>query len=243
MTIQSLTYTVLGLALLFNMPQVYAESTTTSQANETVKTVDTKTATTQKTSLHAIPEVAATVEAFIPKGWKIEQKIQGQLTKEATVVATVVELREEKPMTAEANIQRKLLVLFTEADKKFHRIGLAEKLLWCPSCFGALFGTEGGNAEIKIEKGVLIVDQLRGSNETEQYIQRFRYDAKTRRLLLIGQDVIHNNRGSGDSSLQSTNYLTAEQINETVKQHKRVSTQKTKITVKPQYFEDIANQS
>jgi hypothetical protein len=189
----------------------------------------------------SIPLEAATVEAFVPKGWKIEQKIEAKLTNDNTP-DTILELREQKATTAEADIDRKLLILIKTPQKTFHRAALGEKLLLCPNCFGTLAAAEdGGNANFKVDKGVLIIEQLSGSRETEDRIQRFRYEAKSQRFRLIGEDRILQDRATGDASSKSSNYLTAEEINEVLKQGKIVSTKKTKITVTVKYLEDVDN--
>lgn len=182
-----------------------------------------------------VPEQAKTIEGFVPTGWKIEQKIEGDLNKDNTM-DTVLELIQNPPV-ADGDSQRKLLIITQNADKSLHKAAVAEKILLCPSCFG----TMGTNADIKIEKGILIIDHLTGSRETQETMQRFRYDEKSNRFLFIGEDIMSNDRLNVDgSSRKTTNFLTGEQIEETTKNNK--STKKTtKIPVQPKFIEDVVN--
>jgi hypothetical protein len=182
-----------------------------------------------------VPEQAKSIEGFVPAGWKIEKKIEGDLTKDNTV-DTVLELIQNPPAAA-GDSQRKLLIILQNSDKSLHKAAVAEKLLLCPNCFG----TMGTNADIKIEKGILIIDHLTGSRETQETTQRFRYEDKSKRFLLIGEDIINNDRLNVDgSSTKSINYLTGEQIEEVIK-NKKSTKKTTKIPVKPKFIEEVEN--
>jgi hypothetical protein len=160
----------------------------------------------------------------------------GDLNKD-NIPDTVLELIQQ-PVAADADPQRKLIIILQNKDKSLHKVAVAEKLLACPICMG----TVGTNADISIVKGVLIVDHLTGSRETQDTIQRFRYDDKSGRFLLIGADIVTNDRLTLDGTSQSTNYLTGEQIIETIKKEKVVSKKKSKLAVKPTFIEDVSNQ-
>jgi hypothetical protein len=105
------------------------------------------------------------------------------------------------------------MVLFREADGRLLRAGFSASLLLCTRCYGML-GGEDGNVSITIEKGVLIVNQLWGSRDAVDQTHRFRYDDRPGRFLLIGQDIENRDRMSGHSTLESSNYLTGEQVTE-----------------------------
>lgn len=183
-----------------------------------------------------VPAQAKTVEGFVPKGWKIEQKIVGDLNKD-NIPDTVLELIQQ-PVAVDNDPQRKLIIILQNKDKSLHKAVVAEKLLLCPMCMGAM----GTNADITIVKGVLIVEHLTGSREIQDTIQRFRYEDKSGRFLLIGEDSVTNDRLTLDGLSQSTNYLTGEQVIETVKKEKVVSKKKSKLAVKPTFIEDVSNQ-
>jgi hypothetical protein len=189
-----------------------------------------------------IPASAKTIEAFIPEGWKIEQKLVADLTKDK-IDDVVLELREDKTPSVESEIGRVLVVIMQSNAKTFTKVGVGEQVLLCPECFGMLGGANGeGNAEIKIRKGVLIIDQLMGSREARNTVYRFRYDAKTRRMALIGEDIKNYDRATGDAASKSINYLIGSQLDEVFKKGKTVSARKSKVSLKTKYMEDVINQ-
>jgi hypothetical protein len=61
---------------------------------------------------------------------------------------------------------------------------------------------------VKIEKGVIIVEQDHGSRDLTNTAYRFRYDADTQRFILIGFDFADTDRLTGKGVSESTNYLT-----------------------------------
>ncbi len=183
-----------------------------------------------------IIEQAQSPENFVPKNWKIEKKIVGDLTKDK-IDDVVLALIQKAPATKEADSQRVLLILVQDAHHLFHKAAVAEKLLLCPSCFGMM----GDSADIQIEKGVLIVEHFTGSRETQNMVQRFRQDDKSGRFLLIGEDVATNDRLTLDGTRKSSNFLTGEQIDEVFKKNKSVSSKKSKFEIKPVFIEDVTN--
>ena len=166
-----------------------------------------------------VPMSGTTTKAFIPKGWKAQDEPTGDLNGDGLPDA-VLQLIEDKPARDAKDEfqerQRALLILFKTADGKYARAAVASKLLMCASCGGMLGGSAGDapGAEVKIEKGVLIVVQLYGSREATDLLQRFRYDAASQKFLLIGQDITNIDRLTGASETVSTNFLTGKQITE-----------------------------
>jgi hypothetical protein len=166
-----------------------------------------------------VPMSGATTKAFIPKGWKSQDEQAGDLNGDGLPDA-VLQLIEDKPMRDEKDEfqerHRALLILFKTADGKYTRAAVASKLLMCASCGGMLGGSAGDapGADVKIEKGVLIVSQLYGAREATDLLQRFRYEAATQKFLLIGQDITTVDRLTGASEAVSTNFLTGKQITE-----------------------------
>ena len=98
-----------------------------------------------------------------------------------------------------------------------------------------MLGSGGTGADLKIEKGVLIVSQLSGSREMREITQRFRFDSVAKRFVLIGQDVAERDRATGKSTTTSTNFLTGKQVIEKTrynqKTDKEVTVAKTTKTV------------
>jgi hypothetical protein len=195
--------------------------------------------------LSLIPQEGKTPQDFVPKGWKIEATSTGDLDKNNSE-DTVLELVEDKPaQTADGEFverSRALVVLLAQEGGKLRRAGASNRVLYCTSCQGMLGNGEGGMT--KIEKGVLIVDQIAGSREEVHTTLRFRYDAKERRFILIGEDVAHTDRLSGTTESQSTNLLTGTRVIEKSKYDEKLdkeivlSSKKQKVAVKKRYLED-----
>lgn len=163
-----------------------------------------------------VPMNGATTKAFIPKGWKAQDEQAGDLNGDGLPDA-VLQLIEDKPARDAKDEfqerQRAMLILFKTADGKYARAAVASKLLMCASC-GGMLGGDGSNpgADVKIEKGVLLVSQLYGARESTDLLQRFRYDAATQKFILIGQDITGVDRLTGNSETVSTNFLTGKQV-------------------------------
>ncbi len=93
-------------------------------------------------------------------------------------------------------------------DGKLTRVGVADKLLQCTRCGGAFYGVVESPANVKIEKGVIVVEQDHGSRDLTDTTYRFRYDPETQRFVLIGFDFADVDRLTGKDVAESTNYLT-----------------------------------
>ncbi|HEX8651535.1 MAG TPA: hypothetical protein VF708_11905 [Pyrinomonadaceae bacterium] len=196
--------------------------------------------------LKQVPVEGAAAQDFVPRGWKIEEQVDGDLNADArpdTVLKLIEDLPEE---TAEGalNIRyRALLVLLKTETGKLHRAAVGARLLQCTGCGGVL-GSPGGG-DIQIEKGVLVVYQLSGSRESTDVTQRFRYDARLKRFVLIGEDQVSTDRLTGESTSESTNYLTGVKIIKKTRLDKSgdrdipVSTATKKIAVTKRFLEDI----
>ncbi len=200
---------ILSLFLLTAVPQ------------DTQRTLDPK----------LVPMSGTTTKAFVPKGWKSQDEQTGDLNGDGLPDA-VLQLIEDKPeQNAKDEFQersRALLILFKTVDGQFSRAVVATKLLMCVGCGGMLGGTgENAAADVKIEKGVLIVSQLSGSRESTDLLQRFRYDAPAQQFLLIGEDVKNYDRATGASETVSTNFLTGKQIIEKKKYNEKTEKEVT----------------
>lgn len=163
-----------------------------------------------------IAQEAASVSDFVPAGWRIEARVSGDLNGDAKP-DTVLELIEDLPSTINdvANERhRALLVLLQTKAGRFQRVAVATKLLRCSTCFGTLAGPEGGGAEIKVVKGVLVVEELWGSRETVHTTLRFRCDPASSRIVLIGQDIERDDRATGAHRRESSNFLTGIKLTE-----------------------------
>lgn len=158
----------------------------------------------------AIPLQGASFASFVPPGWRIESAVAGDLNRDS-IPDAVLELIEDLPAMAEgAPIERyrALLVLLKTPANRFLRLAVAGRLLRCSTCFGMMAGPEGGGGEIKINKGVLIIEQFWGSRETAHVRLRFRYDGTSNRMVLIGEDIERFDRATGAHRRESANFLT-----------------------------------
>lgn len=195
--------------------------------------------------LSKVPQEGKTEQDFVPAGWKLDATAKGDLDKNGKE-DVVLELVEEQPQgTPEDEVSersRALVVLLAADGGKLRRAGASNKVLYCTTCQGALGTGQGGVT--KVEKGVLLVDQMSGSREMVHTVLRFRYDAKERKFVLIGEDVEHADRAAGTSTVESTNLLTGAKITEQREYNPKtdknvvVSTKKSKVAVRKRYLED-----
>ncbi|MDB5034540.1 MAG: hypothetical protein JWQ98_1781 [Chlorobi bacterium] len=166
--------------------------------------------------LSRVPVNGASPEAFVPSGWKIEEKIVGDLDRDG-VGDVVLDLIQDLPAETDDhpnNRSRALLVLLHGKDGAFHRKGAAAQLLCCTLCGGTLSDPSGAGGLVTIQKGVIVVSQMAGSREMTTTTHRFRQDPATGSFMLIGLDAVDNDRLTGDWSSVSTNYITGVQISE-----------------------------
>ncbi|HEY0006977.1 MAG TPA: hypothetical protein VGB17_19510 [Pyrinomonadaceae bacterium] len=197
-----------------------------------------------------IPVEANNVKAFAPLGWKIEEQVSGDLNNDA-IPDYALKLIEDKPAEKDADTpqerQRALVVVFSNKAGKLSRAAVADKLLQCTSCGGAFYGMVEAPANVKIEKGVLIVNQDHGSRNVTEATYRFRYDPQIKQLVLIGLDVVDRDRATAEVIAESTNYLTGLKVVKSYRakgrdliSRKRVSREKISIEqVDHESFEEV----
>lgn len=197
----------------------------------------------------ALKQVAvegSSVQDFVPRGWKIEGQTDGDLNGDSRpdVALKLIEDLPEETAEGTLNIRyRALLVLFRTETGKLHRAASAARLLQCTGC-GGMLGNPGGG-DITIEKGVIIVSQLSGSRESTDLTQRFRYDARLKRFVLIGEDIENRDRLTGESTSESSNFLTGVKIIKKTRLDKSgereilVSSKTERIPIAKRFIEDI----
>ena len=177
-----------------------------------------------------IPATADTAAAFVPAGWKIEEQIAGDVTDDGKA-DVLLKLIQDKPSTDKdggmVERGRALVILIGTDISKFRLGAVTDKLLQCATCGGAFYGASDAPANVKIEKGVIIVQQDHGSRWVTDTTYRFRYDEQPSMFILIGFDYSSNDRAAGGGATESTNYLTGKRI--TTKGKKITTTQVTKM--------------
>jgi hypothetical protein len=175
-----------------------------------------------------MPVLANEVRDFVPAGWKIEAQVTGDLNGDA-VPDRAVKLVEVKPEGAGGfppARQRVLVVLLATREGTLSRAAVADKLLQCTACGGALYGAVEAPAKVTIQRGVLVISQDHGSRNLAALTFRFRYEPDSKRFVLIGLDYDNFDRVTGEKISESTNFLTQTRIATRAK-NKKSATSKT----------------
>ncbi len=174
-----------------------------------------------------VPATAANLKGFVPAGWKLEERIDGDLNDDG-IADHALKLIEDKPAMAKDETMnergRALVIVFEDKDGKFRNAAVADKLLQCASCGGAFYGVGEAPANIKIQKGVIVVEQDHGSRWVTDVTFRFRFDEQPNMFILIGFDYSSNDRAAGGGASESTNYLTGKRVTKKSKGKKDTTT-------------------
>ena len=136
----------------------------------------------------AIPERADAPPRFVPEGWRVETQLESDFNGDGkTDIAMVIRNDDE----------RWLLVAVGEG-KGLKRIGLGE-----------LDPYPLGDASLEAKKGVLLITDLTGGTTAIQSTYRYRFEAATGRMQLIGDDASLYSRTNTHGGIEvSTNRLT-----------------------------------
>jgi hypothetical protein len=190
-----------------------------------------------------IPLEARGINKFVPPGWVIEEKVSGDLNNDS-LPDYALKLVEDKP--ADENgmpdaRQRALVILLRNKEGRLHRAAVADKLLQCTNCGGAYYGAIEAPANVKIRKGILIVDQDHGSRSITSITYRFRYEPDVGKFALIGFDFMIIERLSSEDISESTNYLSGVRITRH-RDGKRSTVSKKNVSKKRIYIEQVDNE-
>ena len=125
---------------------------------------------------------------FVPEGWVLETQLEADVNGDALAdIAMVIRNDDE----------RWLLVALGEG-KGLKRIGLGE-----------LHPHPLGDASLEVKKGVLLITDLTGGTTAIQSTYRYRYEAASGRMQLIGDDAALYSRTNTHGGIEvSTNRLT-----------------------------------
>jgi len=145
-----------------------------------------------QTTLPPLPLRADALPLFVPKGFAVEVQLTADFNKDGKDdIAAIIKSEDE----------RFLLVALGEG-KGLHRIGLGE-----------LDAYPLGDATLSAPKGVLVVEDLTGGTTAISSLYRYRYEAATDRMQLIGDDVeIYSRTNQHDSTKVSTNRLNGDRV-------------------------------
>jgi hypothetical protein len=175
----------------------------------------------------AVMESGYVVGDFAPDGWKVEADVAGDLNGDG-ISDRAITLIEDKPETDKDGVSvdrsRGLVIVFGKKGEGFTKAAVASRVLQCPNCGGAFYGASNAPANVSIAKGVLIIQQDRGSRWVTDTTYRFRYDEQPGMFILIGFDYSSRDRNTGSSASESTNYLTSKRITSTGKGKAKTTT-------------------
>lgn len=183
-----------------------------------------------------LPATAPALRDFVPQGWVVESQVSGDLNGDG--VADIAAVLVEGKSSADDR-QRGLIVLQAIAGKGYSVLGSNGKMLQCQGCGGVKDGVN-----VNVKNGVLIVSQFSGSREYSVSTWRFRLDAASQRLQLIGLDEEEADGMVGKGSTVSTNLLTGQQISESYQYDEKrdrkviLSSKKSKVTKGGTLLED-----
>ncbi|MBF0465281.1 MAG: hypothetical protein HQK88_03470 [Nitrospirae bacterium] len=183
-----------------------------------------------------LPVEAGSVNNFVSPGWKIEEKVAGDLNGDS-IKDYALKLIEKQSDKEDDERQRALVIVLGNKNGKLRRAAVNYKLLQCPMCGGLFYGGFAP-ANVRITKGVLVVEQENGSRELTSYTYRFRYEPDTGRFFLIGFDFVYRDHITVKSVSESSNYLTGVRI---VKRNdgKNVKTSRENVSMEKIYIEQV----
>jgi hypothetical protein len=150
----------------------------------------------------ALPERGPSEAALLPRGWSVEDSVDADLDGDESSDRLLVLLQDEREVTD----RHRALVVLLRRGQGFVLGGRNFGLLPCWGCTGM----KGGHGEprLKVERGVLLVDQFGGSREVYASLQRFRWNRARGRFELIGRDTLLEDSADGSSTRTSCNLLT-----------------------------------
>lgn len=189
-----------------------------------------------------IPAQADSTKKFAPPGWKIEEEVAGDLNGDS-LTDYALKLVEDKPAKDSDDVatERARALVVVLQNGKLSRAGVADKLLQCTRCGGAFYGVVESPAEVKIEKGVIVVEQDHGSRNLTNTTYRFRYDPATQRFILIGFDFSDADRLTAGVVSESTNYVTGVR-RITRSEGGKDTTSRTRIVKTKTYLDQVSNE-
>lgn len=190
----------------------------------------------------ALPAAGRTAEAFVPKGWKVLGRAEGDLNQDGRPDAVLVlasrleDTDQEDPHDEdEAVAQRPLLVLLREADGTLRRAALHPDLVLCKRC-GGVFGDPF--AEVAVQRGAIVLSHYGGSSERWSHVHRFRLQDGG--WFLIGRTSGTRHNLTGVSREVDENLLTGRVVETSEDEKGRVSVRRRKAPRAPlQRLEDV----
>lgn len=185
---------------------------------------------------NTLPERGAKIEQFVPAGWQLENKIQGdmdgdhvsdtvlQLVEKAksassTKVAPTANARTSKTQTAktEEEPRQRALILLLKKSSGYEKKGFSNRLLLCTTCGDTPLSRNGANIKITIDKGILEIKQAMGDKEPSTTDVGFMRDPVSKNFELVYIVTETTKKESGEHERTITDYLRGERTVETWK--------------------------
>lgn len=192
-------------------------------------------------AIGTMPSEGKKVEIFVPKGWEIVSRADGDLNGDGLSDAAIT-----------LGLNEDMRGMLDTSDDKYESPPYIVAVLFAKSGGGfERFAANGhlypqyGNAplDLKIVRGVLITNQNFRDGWAIDATYRFRYDAAENKLMLIGFDLEHYSRSNiYEGSKISENYVTGTRIEYAKSAYDRKSsayseTKKSRIPRSIVYFE------
>lgn len=173
----------------------------------------------------SFPKTGKTLNDFVPSGWKVLKKTEGDLNKDnlpdlAVILASNVEdTNSDDAMDA----PRPLLILFKQADGSLLLSAVQPAIVMCKQC-GGVFGDP--LEDFTIERGTVVLKHYGGSNDKWGSTYRFRFQDGD--WFLIGKLVFNHNGISGEHHEKDENLLTGDVVETNTDTHSHTTTKKYK---------------
>lgn len=173
----------------------------------------------------SFPESAKTPKAFIPKGWHVLAKAEGDLNNDKVPdMVLILANDQEDKSTLDNQVPRLFLVLFKTEDG-YTLAASSDKVVFCKTCGGMMGDPFQG---IKIDRGTVVLDYYGGSRDRWSMTHRFRYQNSD--FYLIGQTTTTDDiLNLPVSKSVDTNLLTGDQIKTTTDASGKTSVQKARV--------------
>ena len=200
-----------------------------------------------------LPAIVASPEKAVPRGWRVEAETDGVMTGDLNadrrpdqVLRLVQDIPSETADHVPRTRFRALVVLLGKPEGGYSVAATTTKLLLCSTCAGIRGDPAGGgNIQIRVERGVIVIQQQSGSRFSYDHTTRFRFDRETGRFVLIGEDLDNNDTATGNRTNESSNYLTGVRLTRKYRYDQRrdqdqlVSTKTTRIPRQRKFIEDF----
>jgi len=160
----------------------------------------------------AVPARGATVQAFVPAGWKAASQVTGDLDgdgrRDRVVHLVPRDTRDAPHGIPPAPGAQALLILLAERGGGLRRAGMATRLLQTV--------VPQWRLQLAIRRGVLVVDEDFGLEYEGAFTHRFRFERATGRFRLTRRKRYTLEPGGRHEGVETTeNYLTGERLTTT----------------------------